>query len=246
MGIRYAGILFISICILTMAAASDVFAQPSKPRPLPPEFLKRREAGSAFQLGRIFLGQEKADSLRLATQHFENAARIYGELGDRANVGCSILGLGAAQSLQGKNSLATRSYHEAVAIFRSLQGNDVGENPLAKLGFLFDQLVDKRFLFKYDDLSIRPPKRGYDQNGDRVDPRFSRLSERYYVQFLNQPITVYYREEPESILDDPRMAGSSDQPKAVSFYRDVLSIWKLNGVESIEVATGINLMGSLG
>jgi CHAT domain-containing protein len=227
--------------IFITATCAAIFAQPSPP-PFSQEFLKRREAGSAFQLGRIHLRQGKPDSLRLAIENFENAARLYGQLGDQANVGCSLLGIGAVQALDGKNGLAAQSYGQAVGLFRSLKDGDVDENALSKLGFLYDELVDKRFPFRFDQLSIQPPKRGYDQNGDRVDTRFSRGSERYYVQFFNQPFTVYYREEPESIFDDPRMAGSSDQPKPVSFYRDVLSIWKLNGVESIEVATRLNLM----
>lgn len=227
--------------IFITATCAAIFAQPSPP-PLSHEFLKRREAGSAFQLGRLFLRQGKPDSLRRAIENFKNAAKLYGELGDRANVGCSRLGIGAVQALDGKNALAAQSYSQAVASFRSLKDGNLDESALSNLGFLYDELVDKRFPFRYDQLSIQPPKRGYDQNGDRVDPRFARLSERYYVQFFNQPFTVYYQEQPESVFEDPRMAGSSDQPNPVSFYRDVLSIWKLNGVESIEVATRLNLM----
>lgn len=233
--------IFLALGVCSLSALAQ---PPVTPRPLSVEFLKRREAGSAFQLGRYYLRQGKPASYPLAIGNFETALRIYGEIGDRANAGCSLLGLGAAQAMQGKNASAARSYQEAVAIFRSLKGRDPDESPLTKLGFLYDELVDKRFLFRYDNLSVQPPKRGYDQNGDRLDPRFAHGSERYYVQFFNQPFTVYYREEPESIFDDPRMAGSSDQPKPVSFYRDVLSIWRLNGVDSIEVATRINLMES--
>jgi|CXWL01.1.fsa_nt_gi CHAT domain-containing protein len=232
---------YIAVVVLIMATVAVIFAQPSS-LPLSAEFRKRREAGSAFQLGRIYLKQGKPDSYGKAIGNFENAAKLYGELGDRANVGCSLLGIGAVQALQGKNNLAAQTYQEAIAIFRILEGRDINENSLAKLGFLYDELVDKRFLFNYDELSIQPPNRGYDQNGDRVDTRLSRLSERYYVQFFNQLFTVYYREQPESILDDSRMAGSSRQPKPVSFYDDVLAIWKLNGVENIEVATRLNLM----
>ena len=114
------------------------FSQPS-PRPLSPDFLKRREAGSAFQLGRLFLKQGKADSLQRAVENFENAVRLYGELGDGANVGCSLLGIGAVQAFQGQNSAAARSYQEAIAIFGSLKGRDLDESVLSKLGFLYDE-----------------------------------------------------------------------------------------------------------
>lgn len=232
---------YAAVVVFFTATCAAIFAQPS-PRPLSQEFLKQREAGSAFQLGRIYLKQGKPDSLRRAIENFENAARLYGQLGDQANVGCSLLGIGAVQALEGKNALAAQSYQQAVASFRSVKNDDVGENALSKLGFLYDELVDKRFPFRYDQLSILPPKRGYDKNGDRVDTRFSRGSESYYVQFFNQPFTVYYQEDTDSIFADPRMAGSSDQPKPISFYRNVLSIWRLNGVESVEVATRLNLM----
>jgi len=232
---------YIAAMMIITATCAAVFAQPA-PRPLSAEFLKRREAGSAFKLGRIHLKRGRADSYRLAIDNFRTAARVYGELGDTSNVACALLGIGAVQALQGKNGAAAQTYQEAVVILRSLRDGDLAEDTLAKLGFLYDELVDKRFPFKYDELSIQPPKRGYDQNGDRIDKRFSQLSQRYYVQYFNQPFTVYYDEKPESIFDDPRFAGSEHPPKPFSFYRDVLAIWKLNGVESIEVATRINLM----
>ncbi len=214
-------------------------AQPAQPRPLSPEFLKRREAGAAFELGRIYLRQQKP---LLAAENFTRAAKVYAELRDDGGIACSYLGLGSAYGQNEKNAQASETYEQALAIFRALKGRDLDERSLAKLGFLYDELVGKRAVFKYDELAIQPPKRGYDQNGDRIDTRFSQGSERYYVQYFNQPFTVYYREEPDSIFNDPRMAGSSDQPKPVSFYRDVLSIWKANGVESVVVAVGVSQM----
>lgn len=226
------------VCVCFAAA---VTAQPVSPRPLPPEFFKRREAGSAFEMGRIYLREQKPV---LAAENFANAAKAYAELRDDGAVACSYLGLGSAYAQNEKNALASETYEQALAIFRALKGRDLDERSLAKLGFLYDELVGKRTVFKYDELAIVPPKRGYDRNGDRLDPRFSQGSERYYVQYFNQPFTVYYREEPESIFNDPRMAGSSDQQKPVSFYRDVLAIWKANGIESVSVAVGISQMES--
>lgn len=231
--------IFLIGALVCACFTAVVTAQPEHPRPLPPEFFKRRDAGAAFELGRIYLRQQKLDR---AADNFSKAAKIYDEVGDSGAVACSYLGLGAAFAEDSKNALASETYEQALAIFRGLKGRDLDERSLVKLGFLYDQLVGKQFVFKYDELSIQPPKRGYDQNGDRLDPRFSRTSERYYVQYFNQPFTVNYREEPESIFDDPRMAGSSDQPKPVSFYRDVLAIWKSNGFESISIAAGISQM----
>lgn len=238
MKIRQATFILMWVLIF-MSHSLLVSAQPTQPRPLPPEFLKRREAGSAFEIGRIYLRQQKPLA---AADNFAAAAKLYTELGDSAAVACSYLGLGAAYAQSEKNTLASETYEQALAILRDLKGRDVDERSLAKLGFLYDELVGKQSIFKYEELSVQPPKRGHNQNGDRVDPRLSQTSERYYIQYFNQPFTVYYREEPESIFDDSRMAGSSDLPKPVSFYREVLSIWKANGLESVRVAVGISQM----
>lgn len=222
-----------------------VYAQTATPRPLPPEFLKRREAGSSFQLGKFYLRKRNPATFPLAIEHFTNAAKIYAELGDQANVACALLGVGAVYGELGEGAIAAIRYTEAMTILRTFGGRDINESALSKLGFLYDELVDKRFLSKYDDLKIQPPDRGFDQNGDRIDTRFSRGLERYYVQFFNQPFTVYYEERGDTILDDSRFALSGRPPEPISFYKDALAIWKQNGIESIETATQIDLMDSL-
>lgn len=230
---------------LALAGAEITSAQPTAtPRPLPPEFLKRREAGSAFQLGKIYLRQRKPAGYPTAIENFRNAAKIYGELGDQANVGCAFLAIGAVYGELGENSASAREFQRALSLLSSFRGSDINENALAKLGFLYDELVDKRFAFKYDKLEIIPPKRGFDQNGEPIDTRFSQTAERYYVQFFNQPFTVYYQESIDPILSDSRFAGSDREPDPISFYKNALAIWKQNGVESIEIATQLDLMDS--
>ena len=216
-----ATILFAFLVFACLSIGVD--AQTATPRPLPPEFLKRREAGSSFQLGKFYLRTRKSAAYPLAIENFANAANMYAELGDQANVSCALLGLGAVNGELGKGDVAAARYSEAIAILRTFRGRDVNESALAKLGFLYDELVDKRFIAKYDNLTIQPPDRGYDQNGDRIDSRFSRGLERYYPQFFNQPFTVYYEERSDSILDDPRLALSGRPPEPVSFYKDALA-----------------------
>lgn len=238
---RFAAIILFAV-VAFACLSIGVFAQTPTPRPLPPEFLKRREAGSAFQLGKIYLRQRKPAGYSTAIDNFKNAAKIYFELNDQANAACALLATGAVYSERGENALAAREFQQGLSLLSQFSSRDVNESALAKLGFLYDELVDKRFAFKYDQLAIEPPKRGFDQNGDRIDTRFSQPSELYYVQYFNQPFTVYYRESTDPILDDPRYAGSDRPPEPVSFYKDVLAIWKQNGVESIEVATQLGLM----
>lgn len=236
-------LLFLVVLALGVPTISVVAQPTATPRPLSADFLKRREAGAAFQLGRFYLRQRKAASLELSIGKFRTAAKLYDELGDRPGLGCALLGVGAVLGQQGRTVTAAQSYQQAIAIFRQFKGQDVAESPLVKLGFLYDELISRRRIFEYDDgLAIQPPKRGFDKNGNRIDTRFSQLDERYDVQYFNQPFVVYVEPERYSPSDDPRFAGSSDEREPVSFYRDVLAIWKLNGTESIEVATGISLM----
>lgn len=240
--------LFAAMILFAAAAVAclsiGVFAQTPTPRPLPPEVLKRRAAGSAFQLGKIYLRQRKPAGHSTAIDNFKNAAKIYFELDDQANAACALLAIGAVYSERGENGLAAREFQHGLTLLSRFLGRDVSESAMVKLGFLYDELVDKRFAFKYDRLEIEPPRRGYDKNGDRIDTRFSQPSERYYVQYFNQPFTVYYQESTDPILGDRRYAGSDRPPDPVSFYKDVLAIWKQNGVESIEVATQLGLMDS--
>ncbi|MBK6751177.1 MAG: CHAT domain-containing protein [Acidobacteria bacterium] len=239
---RYAAkILFAVTATIIFGAGTTFHSQPS-PRPLPPEFFKRRDAATAFALGRQFLRQGQRTKIQASIAKFREAGSIYREIGDRTGAACALLGTGAAYAALGDGRAAARSYLEASSTLDSFRAKDVDESTLVKLGFLYDHLVGKRFLFKYDGLSIARPKRGYDRNGDRIDTRFSQLSEHETVQFLNQPIVVYIEPERESIFDDPRFAGSGDPPKPVSFYKDALSVWKRSGFESIEVATGLSLM----
>jgi hypothetical protein len=230
--------------VLVLIGATLALAQPpERPQPLSPEFLKRREAGSAFRLGRVLMGQRKPGIYHRAIENFQTAAKIYRELGDAAGEGAALLGVGLVQALSGNAALSSQTYQTAIGIFRSVKQREPDERALANLGFLYDELVDKQLAFRHDELSIELPKPGFDRNGDRIDTRFSQLDERYSLQYFNQPFTVYVSaERANGGREDSRLAGGDEAPKPVSFYPDVLAIWRLNGVESLEVATRINLM----
>ncbi len=231
------------VMFIAMSSAAVLAQTPTPlptPRPLPPEFFKRRDAAAAFDLGRHLLRQGKVDSLKNAGERFADAERLYLEIDDRANAAAARLGIGAVKVAEGDTAAAAQAYERAISILRTEQKPI--ESTLARLGFLYDHLVTRRFIFKYDKLEVERPPRGYDRNGDRIDPRFSQLSEREHVRYFNQPFVVYIEPERESVLDDPRFAGSDRKPEPVSFYRDVLKIWQRNGVRSLEIAADISLM----
>lgn len=218
-------------------------------RALPPEMIKRREAGAAFKLGQIYFQQRKPAQFPLALENFQKAAELYDEIGDKPNYAASLLGIGLVQNLSGKNTVAIINFQQALNIFRSFKVEKIDARNLGRLGFLYDELVGKRpnFKYDYDNLTIQPPKKGYDQDGDKVDYRFSQTSLRYDLQYFNQPFVFNVEPYKPGVdpFDDPRMAGYSEYPDPVSFYKEVLGIWRLNGVESLEVATGVNMMESL-
>jgi len=236
---RFAAI-FVSAIISLMFLSASFFAQTPTPRPLPPEFFKRRDAGAVFELGRHFLRQGKADSPRLAAERFADSERLFLEINDTANAAAARLGIGAAKAELGDTAAAAEAFERAFARLRLVPSPD--EKALARLGFLYDHLVTRRFLFAYKELNVERPPRGYDLQGNRIDTRFSRLSERVNVRYFNQPFVVYIEPERESVLNDPRFAGSDDKPKPVSFYNEVLKIWQRNGVRSLEIATDLSLM----
>lgn len=236
---RFAAI-FVSAFISLILVSASIYAQTPTPRPLPPEFLKRNEAGAAFELGRHYLRQGKADSARFAAENFEGSERLFLEIGDVANAAAARIGFGAVKASTGEMAAAAESFERAFSRLRVVIKPE--ETALARLGFLYDQLVTKRSLFEYNRLEVERPPRGFDRNGDRIDTRFSQLSERENVRYFNQPFVVYIEPERESMLDDPRFAGSDRKPEPVSFYRDVLKIWQRNGVRSLEIAADISLM----
>jgi CHAT domain-containing protein len=234
------------ICLSVFFFVGIAFSQKPVPtaRPLPTEFFKRRDAGNAFEFGRLFLQKRTQESYQKATEYFQKSAEIYGELGDKANVGCALLGIGLTQNWQGKQTESIWTYNRALAIFRNFKGEKINSKALAQLGFLYDSMVGKRKPFEYKSLEIQPPKKGFDQDGNKIDYRFSQTSFRYYLQYFNQPFIFFVNpyKPGEDIFDDPRFAGYSEYPEPVSFVNEIQEIWKLNGFESLEVATNINLM----
>lgn len=231
----------LGLVVMFIAMSSAVvLAQSPTPRPLPPEFFKRRDAGTAFELGRQYLRQVKVDSSRLAAERFAESERLFLEIDDVANAAASRIGIGAAKAVIGEKTAAAVAFEQAFARFRLVGTPD--ESTLARLGFLYDHLVTRRFIFKYDKLEVERPPRGSDRDGNKIDTRFSQLSEREHVRYFNQPFVVYIEPERKSVLDDPRFAGSDRKPEPISFYRDVLKIWQRNGVRSLEIATDISLM----
>lgn len=216
------------------------------PRPLPPEFFINQNAGTAYSSAMRYLRMRKTEFYPKAIEEFEESAKLYEELGDKSNVGCALLGMGLAQSRLGKNADSALNYNQALTVFRQFKGGKISEKSLGRLAVLYDLLVGKKGaeLSVKDDLKIQPPKKGYDEDGNRVDYRFSQNSLIYHLQYFNQPFVFFVKAyvPGEDPFDDPRMAGYSEYPDPVSFYKDVLEIWQLNGFDSLEVATGINLM----
>ena len=236
---RFAAI-FVSAIVSLIFVSASLHAQTPTSRPLPPEFFKRRDAGVAFDLGRHFLRQAKPESPRLAAERFADSERLFLDINDLANSAVAHIGYGAAKVELGDTATAAEAFERAFARLRLVSSPD--ESSLARLGFLYDHLVTRRFLFDYKELNVERPPRGFDLQGNRIDTRFSQLSERVNVRYFNQPFVVYVEPERESVLDDPRFAGSGDKPKPVSFYNDVLKIWQRNGVRSLEIAADISLM----
>ena len=100
---------------------------------------RRDEASFLSSLGTTYIYQEQSQQ---AIPFFEQALRIYQQVGDRTNEAESLRSLGIAYDLLGKSQKATQFHQQAVEIARLFGGSQVEANFIHEVGIVY-QLLGK-------------------------------------------------------------------------------------------------------
>lgn len=146
-------------CLIFLPVFSATFGQPNFEQ-------KQIEAQTAFDQALQFRQENNFKSYKLALEKFEKAARIFKEIGDKANQGKSLLGAGLMKNLLGENDEALEIYLQALEIFRAAGEKSLEARALNNLGSLYDELGDKEKALEYHLQALPLRKIVNDKSGE--------------------------------------------------------------------------------
>ncbi|MBK7391839.1 MAG: tetratricopeptide repeat protein [Chloracidobacterium sp.] len=163
----------------------------------PDDVQQKQIAGKAAFDEAIKLRQENTfKSYQLALENFQLSATIYGEIGDKANVGSALLGAGLIKNLLFENDVAFDLYNQALAIFREIGNKGLEARTLNNLGLLYDETGNKQKAIEYHNLALPLRKITGDKYGE--------------ANTLNSLGSVY--------------SGLGERAKALDYYKRALAI----------------------
>jgi tetratricopeptide (TPR) repeat protein len=109
----------------------------------------RIAAERAFAEAELLRAQQRADSLRQAVVKYEEAARLYHTLGERAKEAVCLLGAGAFSHHLGDLRKALEYYGQALPIFQALGNRAMEATILNLIGRVQDALGEKQKALEY-------------------------------------------------------------------------------------------------
>jgi CHAT domain-containing protein/Tfp pilus assembly protein PilF len=109
----------------------------------------RLAAERAFAEAELLVAQQKEDSFRQAAAKYEEAARLYHTLGERAKEAVCLLGAGALSHHLGDLRKALEYYGQALALYRAV-GDRAGEaTTLNNIGLVYGTLGERQKALEY-------------------------------------------------------------------------------------------------
>ncbi len=148
-----AALLFLALSVFS------AFSQPDVEQ-------KRAAAKAAYDAGGKYLDENTYRSYKLALEQFQLSVRLYREIGDRGNVGGSLLGVASLQDRLDERDAAFAAYNEALAIFREIGHKQLEARTLNNIGLLYDRLGDKAKALEYHNLALPLRKAAGDKYGE--------------------------------------------------------------------------------
>ncbi len=127
---------------------------------------KRTEAKALFDEAIELRQQRTFQAYQSALGKFERSSQLYAEIGDRANSGSSLLGVGLIRDLLGENEIALKIYFEALNVFREVGHIGLQARTLNNIGLLYSKLGDSRKAIEYHLDAIVFRKLVVDQGGE--------------------------------------------------------------------------------
>ncbi len=236
-------IALILICLSVFAA----LAQPDVEQ-------KRVEAKAAYDAGVKLRGDNTFKSYNQALEQFQLSVKLYGEVGDKGNVGGSLLGVGLIQNLLYDNNAAIDSYNRALAIFREIGHKQLEARTLNNLGTLYGGIGDKPKALEYHNLALKIRETGDDKFGLANSLNSIGL---IYAEISEQAKAIKYFERALAIqieIDDQRAQANTlsnlgrtyddlgNQAKAVEYLERALTLRRANK-DRFGEATVLNNIG---
>ncbi|MBK8147239.1 MAG: CHAT domain-containing protein [Acidobacteria bacterium] len=132
MKIDFSKWLLLSVLAMISLASISANAQPGDSQ-------KRTAAKAAFDEAIELRTKRTFQSYQAALLKFEESARLYGEIGDRANYGSSMLGVGLIKDLLGESDAALKIYLDVLEIFREVGQVSLQARTLNNLGNLYSE-----------------------------------------------------------------------------------------------------------
>ncbi len=234
----------LNFCLIVLLIALTAFGQPTE---------KQIEAKAAFDEA-IKLRQENTfKSYKAALEKFETAARIYNEIGDKANFGSALLGVGLIKSLLGENDSALQIYLQALEIFRAVGHKSLEARTLNNLGRLYDEIGDKQKALEYHFLALPLRKTVGDEGGEAttlnsIGAVYSDLGERQKaLEFYNKSLEIRRKLNEKAgqaitlnnigrVYDD-----LGEKQRAIEYFNQSLALRQSLGEKSGEAITLNNL-----
>jgi CHAT domain-containing protein/Tfp pilus assembly protein PilF len=109
----------------------------------------RIAAERAFAEANLLAAQQKEDSFRQAAAKYEEAARLYHTLGERAKEAVCLLGAGAFSHQLGDLRKALEYFSQALAIFRDVGDRAWEATTLTGIGLMYSGLGEKQKALEY-------------------------------------------------------------------------------------------------
>lgn len=197
---------------------------------------KRIAAKAAYDAGGKYLDENTYNSYKLALEQYQLSVKLYGEIGDRGNVGGSLLGVGLMQDRLDEKDAAFAAYNEALAIFREIGHKQLEARTLNNLGLLYDRLGNKQKALECHDLALPLRKAAGDKYGESntlnsIGSAYLDLGERSKaIDFFNRALAIRVE------IDDKRAQSITlsnlgrtyeqlgDRPKALELLERSLAL----------------------
>lgn len=234
-------IVLVSALLLTSAAAQDDVES------------ARTKGKNAYEDGSRLIERDTADDTRSALAKFRESARIYGELGDEANVASALVGVGLALSRLGDQTGAIETYRQAIPVFEKYGLDELHGRALYNLGRVYAEIDDNDKALEFHLKALRYRRMSGDKFGEAhtlngVGLIYSTLGERrlaldYHTRALRIFTTLGKDREVGIVLNNIGLLYSSlgDERLAIEYLNKSLAARNRAGDRDGEAITLNNL-----
>jgi tetratricopeptide (TPR) repeat protein len=214
----------------------------------------RLAAERAFAEANLLAAQQRADSLRQAVVKYEEAARLYHTLGERAKEAVCLLGAGAFSHQLGDLRKALEYFSQALAIFRDVGDRAWEATTLTGIGLMYSGLGEKQKALEYYTQALAI----FRAVGDRaweagalsnIGAVYSDLGEKQKaLEYFTQALTIFRavgdRANEATLLNNIGQVYSDlgEKQKALEYFTQALTLHRAVGNRAGE-ATTLNNIG---